>query len=141
MLAKVTNSESRDLFVRLTWDGQADFDVTVEEPLGATASYLIPRTVFGGSLIKNGYGAHPEEVYVCPRGFDGDYTVRINTIWIDSKKPVTRLTLETIAHEGTAKEQKTVTISSPTSSANPSSSICPRAGARKCSPSSTRPPR
>ncbi len=108
LLAKVTNSEARDVFIRLTWDGQADFDVTVEEPLGATASYLIPRTVFGGSMLKNGYGAHPEEVYSCPRGFDGDYTVRINTIWVDPSKPVTRLTLETIAHEGTAKEQKTI---------------------------------
>jgi hypothetical protein len=108
LLAKVTNSEARDLFIRLTWDGQADFDVSVEEPLGATASYAIPRTVFGGSMLKNGYGAHPEEVYVCPRGFDGDYTVRINTIWVDPSKPVTRLTLETIAHEGTAKEQKTI---------------------------------
>ncbi|MGP0067665.1 MAG: tetratricopeptide repeat protein [Isosphaeraceae bacterium] len=108
LLARVTNSESRDLYIRLTWDGQADFDLTVEEPLGATASYLIPRTVFGGSMLKNGYGAHPEEVYVCPRGFDGDYTIRISNIWVDPAKPVTRLTLETIAHEGTAKEKKTV---------------------------------
>jgi hypothetical protein len=108
LLAKVTDSESRDLYIRLTWDGQADFDMSVEEPLGATASFVIPRTVFGGSLLKNGYGAHPEEVYVCPRGFDGDYTVRISTIWADPSKPVTRLTLETIGHEGTAKEEKTV---------------------------------
>ena len=106
--AKVANSESRDVFIRLTWDGQADFDITVEEPLGVTASYEIPRTVFGGAMLKNGYGSHPEEVYVCPRGFDGDYTIRINTIWTDPNKPVTRLTLETIVHEGTAKEQKSV---------------------------------
>ncbi len=108
MLAKLTNSESRDLFIRLNWDGQADFDLSVEEPLGATASYLIPRTVFGGSVIKSGYGAHPEEVYVCPRGFDGDYTVKIENVFIDPSKPTTHLTLETIVHEGTAKEKKTV---------------------------------
>ncbi len=106
MLARVTNAQARDLYIRLTWDGQADFDLKVEEPLGATASYDMPRTVFGGSLLKNGYGGHPEEVYVCPRGFDGDYTVRIDTIWIDPAKPVTRLTLKTIAHEGTSVEQK-----------------------------------
>ena len=108
LLAKLTNSESRDLFIRLSWDGQADFDLSVEEPLGATASYLIPRTVFGGSVIKSGYGSHPEEVYVCPRGFDGDYTVRIENIFVDPGKPTTHLTLETIVHEGTAKEKKTV---------------------------------
>ena len=108
LLAGLTNSEARDLFIRLNWDGQADFDLSVEEPLGATASYLIPRTVFGGSVIKSGYGSHPEEVYVCPRGFDGDYTVRIENIFIDPGKPTTHMTLETIAHEGTAKEKKTV---------------------------------
>jgi hypothetical protein len=108
LLAKVTNSEARDLFVRLTWDGDADYDLTVEEPLGATATYETPRTVFGGSVIKNGYASHPEEVYVCPRAFDGDYTVSVNTIWTNPGKPVTRLTLEAIAHEGTNHEQKQV---------------------------------
>ena len=104
--AKLTASEARDLFVRLTWDGNADFDLVVNEPLGATASYQTPRTVFGGSLIKNGYGSHPEEVYVCPRAFDGNYTVRVTTIWTDPSKPVTRLTLETITHEGTPQQSK-----------------------------------
>ncbi len=104
--AKQTASEARDLFLRLTWDGNADFDLIVDEPLGATASFQTPRTVFGGALIKNGFGTHPEEVYVCPRAFDGDYAVRITTIWTDPSKPVTRLTLESITHEGTAHPKK-----------------------------------
>jgi hypothetical protein len=106
LLARLADAEARDVFIRLRWDGSADYDLAVEEPLGVTASYEMPRTVFGGSLIKNGYGTHPEEVYVCPRGFDGDYTVRISMIWSDPSKPVTGVTLETIAHEGTAQEQK-----------------------------------
>ena len=68
LMARLTDSEARDVFIRLIWDGHADFDLAVEEPLGVTASYQIPRTVFGGSVIKNGYGSHPEEVYVCPQG-------------------------------------------------------------------------
>jgi hypothetical protein len=108
LMAKLTASEARDLLVRLTWDGEADFDLLVEEPLGATAGYQTPRTVFGGSLIKNGYGSHPEEVYVCPRGFDGDYTIRVSAIWTNPSKPVTRLKLETFTHEGTAQETKQV---------------------------------
>ena len=36
---------------------------------------------FGGALIKNGYGLHPEEIYVCPRGFNGKYTIRVSKIW------------------------------------------------------------
>jgi len=106
LVASLAASEARDLYLRLTWDGQADFDLVVDEPLGATASYQTPRTVFGGSVVKNGYGSHPEEVYVCPRAFDGNYTVRVTTIWTNPSKPVTRLTLESITQEGTAHQKK-----------------------------------
>ena len=106
LLAKLTASQSRDLFVRLSWDGDADFDLLVDEPLGATASYQSPRTVFGGSILKNGYGSHPEEVYVCPRSFAGAYTIRVSLIYTNPDKPVTRLKLETITQEGTSGEKK-----------------------------------
>jgi hypothetical protein len=106
LLARLPDAEARDVFIRLTWDGEADFDLVVQEPLGALAQFSTPRTVFGGSIIKNGYGRHPEEVYVCPRGFDGDYTVRIATVYTDPKNPPTRLTVEAITHEGTAQELK-----------------------------------
>ncbi len=98
----------RDLYIRLTWDGYADYDLAVDEPLGVTASYDLPRTVFGGSILKNGYGLHPEEVYVCPRGFDGDYTIHIRTIALEDKKPTIRLKVETILHEGTPHEERRV---------------------------------
>jgi hypothetical protein len=113
LLAKLARSEARDVVIRLTWDGEADFDLIVDEPLGATAKYQSPRTVFGGSLITNGYGSHPEEIYVCPRAFDGDYRLRVSTIWTDPSKPVTRLTLETVAHEGSPEEKKQVYQISP----------------------------
>jgi hypothetical protein len=106
LLASLPASEARDVFVRLTWDGNADFDLVVHEPLDADVTYAMPRSVFGGSLIQNGYGSRPEEVYVCPRGFDGDYTIRINMIYNDPKKPTTRLNVETITHEGTPEEHK-----------------------------------
>jgi hypothetical protein len=108
LLNKLIESEARDVFVRLTWDGEADYDLAVEEPLGATANFETPRTVFGGAIIKNGYGSHPEEVYDCPRAFNGDYRIRIENIWTDPSKPVTRLTLETFTHEGTTQEKKQV---------------------------------
>jgi hypothetical protein len=107
LLNGLAASEARDVFIRLSWDGYADFDLVVDEPPGVTtASYDLPRTVAGGSIIKNGFGSHPEEVYVCPRGFGGDFTVHIRSIWADEKKPVVRLKLETIVHEGTPQEQK-----------------------------------
>jgi hypothetical protein len=106
LLSRLAAAESRDLYIRLTWDGNADYDLVVQEPLGATAQFSMPRTVFGGSIIKNGYGKNPEEVYVCPRGFDGDYTVRIVQVYEDPENPPTRLTLESITHEGTTNQAK-----------------------------------
>lgn len=114
LLARVTDAEYRDVFVRLTWTGDASLGLMVEEPLGATARDITPRTVFGGAVIKEGYGSHPESVYVCPRGFDGDYTIRIETIYNNPDKPALEATLELITHEGTAdekKETKTIQVS------------------------------
>jgi hypothetical protein len=108
LLASLPAAEARDVFIRLTWDGDADYDLIVEEPLGAQAQFSMPRTVFGGSILKNGYGSHPEEAYACPRGFDGPYTVRIATIYTDPKKLPTRLTVEAITHEGTPEEHREV---------------------------------
>jgi hypothetical protein len=119
LLARLTASQARDIFVRLSWDGDADFDLLVDEPLGATAAYQTPRTVFGGSIIKNGYHNNPEDVYVCPRGFDGDYSIRVATIYVNEAKPVTRLTLETITHEGTSVEKKETHTLSPDKSNAP----------------------
>jgi hypothetical protein len=106
LLAGLPDAEARDVYIRLSWDGNADYDLVVQEPLGATVTYLMPRSVFGGSLVQNGYGNRPDEIYVCPRGFDGDYTVRITMIYNDPKKPATRLNLETITHEGTPEEHR-----------------------------------
>jgi hypothetical protein len=106
LLQRLPESEARDVFVRLSWVGDADLDLAVDEPLGATARVRTPRTVFGGAIVKNGYGSHPEEVYVCPRGFDGEYTVHVETIWNNPDKPALQATLEIITHEGTPQEHK-----------------------------------
>ena len=53
------------------------------------------------------------------RGFDGDYSIRVSTIYTNPAKPVTRLTLETIAHEGASGEQKQTIDLSPDKSNKP----------------------
>ena len=102
----VAESEVRDVYVSLKWAGEADLDLVVEEPLGAIAQYQTPRTVFGGALIKNGFGKHPEEVYVCPRGFNGDYKIRVETIFNDESNPAKDIVMTVITHEGGADEQR-----------------------------------
>ena len=108
LLASLPDAKARDLFVRLRWVGDAGLDLAVEEPLGATACFATPRTVFGGSIVKDGYGNRPEDVYVCPRAFDGVYTIRVETAYNNDKKPATEATLEVITHEGTPEEHKEV---------------------------------
>ncbi len=105
LLDRLTKAEGRDLFVRLTWKGDAGLDLVVEEPLGAKATVLQPRTVFGGAIIKSGRGKHPESLYVCPRAFDGAYKIRVEVLYNDEKAPVTEARLEVISHEGTPEEQ------------------------------------
>ncbi|MGC8642902.1 MAG: tetratricopeptide repeat protein [Isosphaeraceae bacterium] len=131
LLARLPQAEARDVFIRLRWDGDADFDLIVQEPLGAQAQFTTPRTVFGGSIIKNGYGKNPEEIYVCPRGFDGEYTVRVDTIYSSSENPPTKLTLETITHEGTPQEEKQTHTLSPNASTNKPVVVTLKHGRRK----------
>lgn len=123
LLATLPDAEARDIFVRLTWLGDADLDLTVEEPLGATARMNAPRTVFGGSIVKNGYGNHPEEVYVCPRGFDGEYVIRIETIYNNPEKPALKAKVEVFTHEGTAEEHRESTEISVPSGSKPSDPV------------------
>ena len=115
MQDRISKATVRDLVVKLKWQGIADLDVTVDEPLGAQASYETPRTVFGGSLISNGRSTSAtktaEETYVCPRGFNGEYVINVKTIYNspeDPKQMIKSAELEVITHEGTSQEKKQV---------------------------------
>ncbi len=116
LLNRLPEIESRDLIVRLTWTGDAALELSVEESLGATCDHFTPRTVFGGSLIKEGRGRDKEAVYVCPRAFDGDYVIRVKVLYNDEKKPAQTAKLEIITHEGGDDEKildRTVSLTRP----------------------------
>ena len=104
--AHLQSSEPRDLFLRLTWKGDAGLELRVKEPLGAQASVAEPRTVFGGSIIKAGRGKHAESEYVCPLGFEGNYEVQVDTLYNNPKDPAHDVTLEVITHEGSPDEKQ-----------------------------------
>ena len=109
--ARLATALGRDLFIRLTWEGDADLDLHVGEPLGVTASHFLPRTVFGGAIVKEGRGKAREEVYVCPRAFDGDYTIHVESVYQDpAKPPVAAAKLEIITREGLPGEHKEIRV-------------------------------
>jgi hypothetical protein len=97
-------SEPRDVFLRLSWKGDAGLELSVKEPLGATATVAEPRTVFGGAIVKAGRGKHPESEYTCPQGFSGVYEVGIETLYNNSKDSARDVKLDVILHEGTDHE-------------------------------------
>ena len=109
LLARLNAAWGRDVYVRLSWEGKDDLDLLVDEPLGVTCQlFKTPRTIFGGSILVNGYGTHPEEVYVCPRGFDGTYTVRVEPIYQPTDTAAKVAQVEIVTNEGTPQEKRIV---------------------------------
>lgn len=80
LAAKVTSAKIRDLDIELSWSGPGDLDLFVEEPRGSECGFDRRRSAGGGIFVHDGFGPDQKntwERYVCPRGFAGDYRVRI----------------------------------------------------------------
>ena len=78
----------RDCVVKVTWTGDADIDVMVEEPGGTICSLRNPRTTSGGVILGDTSaraGVTPvrgySETYVCSKAFAGQYQVFLRRIW------------------------------------------------------------
>lgn len=78
----------RDVVVHVSWTGDAEIDLLVEEPAGTVCSFRSPRTPAGGILL----GADLSQVdrvgspggsaiYVAPQGFSGDYRALVRRVW------------------------------------------------------------
>jgi uncharacterized membrane protein YgcG len=76
----VNDALRRDIVVLVSWTGEADVDLLVEEPAGTWCTAQNPRSTSGGALISSDLPGVDEklqgrqvEAYVCPLGFDGKY--------------------------------------------------------------------
>jgi hypothetical protein len=99
-----------DLYLRLQWTGDADLDLSVEEPSGTTASVQDPQTRGGGVHRHDGYGPDPKncyEEYICPFGMPGVYIVRVRRI--DGTVVGNRAQLTVVRNQG-AKNETTETF-------------------------------
>lgn len=80
---ELADAKHRDCFVEVSWTGDADIDVLVEEPGGTICSRLNPRTTAGGVYFGDTYSTGKaasgsmKEQYVLPKGFSGDYRLII----------------------------------------------------------------
>ena len=109
----------RDCVFIVTWVGDADIDLYVKEPTDSICSVLAPQTIGGGVILGNqqvqvaqdAVEGSKSEVYVCPRGFAGDYRVVIEKVWGDVAGNQVRC--EGFVHYGTDKTryiEKTLTF-------------------------------
>jgi tetratricopeptide (TPR) repeat protein len=86
-LKQLQEAVVRDCVVKVSWTGDADVDVAVEEPSGTICSVSEPRTSGGGVKLGDVYATDAKsseetsEAYVCPKGFAGKYRVRIRRVW------------------------------------------------------------
>jgi hypothetical protein len=99
----------RDVIAKVTWTGDADVDVLVEEPSGTICSFRNPRTTAGGVMLgdtaarsiasKDGYS----EFYVCPEAFKGTYKMKLRRVW--GKITAGKVTVDLYTDYGTRKQR------------------------------------
>jgi hypothetical protein len=78
----------RDVLVKVTWSGDADVDLLVQEPSGTICSSRSQRTTSGGVMmgdehpsLSDGHNKEFSEIYVCPQGFNGKYRLMLRRAW------------------------------------------------------------
>lgn len=102
-------AEVRDCVIVVSWTGDADVDLFIEEPTGTICSYRNPRTTSGGLLLVDGATAGvpaddlKTEVYVCPQAFAGNYRLLVQRVW--GNVTADAVTVDIFAHKGTSYEQ------------------------------------
>jgi len=97
----------RDIVIDVSWTGDADIDIAVQEPTGSVCSVSAPRSVSGGTLLADGEaggdGTTHRERYVATQAFSGDYRVLVRRSW--GKVAADTVTAEITIHKGTDREQ------------------------------------
>ena len=94
----------RDCLVRVTWNGDAEIDMTVEEPAGTVCSLRNPRTTSGGVLLAS--NPHRDSItdegtteeFVVTKGFSGKYRMLLRRVW--GKPTAGKVTVEVYTHYG-----------------------------------------
>jgi hypothetical protein len=104
MTAAADRLRSRDLAVYLTWQGEADLDLEVKEPIGSVCTYLNRQTPAGGILIGGTLAERTHQSYVAAQAFPGDYEVTVRRVW---GRPLgSKATLEIVQHQGSRDETR-----------------------------------
>ena len=105
----------RDLVVNVSWTGDADIDVLVQEPPGTVCSRTSPRSTSGGQLLADDQcGAVPTgdtangrvqcERYTAAEAFPGTYTILVRRV--TGRVTADTITVQMTLFRGTDCEQR-----------------------------------
>jgi len=84
LTSTLADARQRDIEISLSWTGNADLDLLIEEPTGSICSFERQRTAGGGVFVHDGYGPDPKnayELYLCPQAMSGDYRLTVKHVW------------------------------------------------------------
>jgi hypothetical protein len=111
--AAIDEALIRDIELELSWNGDADIDLLVEEPAGTVCSLSSPRSSSGGVLLGDtdmpGDTGGPSDAiqrerYVAPQAFPGRYRMLVRRSF--GKVAADTITAELTLNRGTDREQK-----------------------------------
>jgi hypothetical protein len=108
--ARVDRALVRDIEVELSWNGDADIDMIVEEPPGTVCSLSSPRSGSGGTLLADSdatvdpTNTTHRERYVAAEAFPGTYRILVRRAW--GKVAADTVTATVVLYRGTDNEQR-----------------------------------
>jgi len=107
--AQIKQALVRDIRVRVSWNGDADVDLLVQEPSGSVCSIRNARTTAGGVMLGDSAARSAEttskgysEFYVCPEAFSGTYQMLLKRVW--GKITAGKVHVDVYSHVGTKQE-------------------------------------
>lgn len=71
----------RDLVIRLAWQGDADLDLVVREPVGSVCSVTNSQSIGGGILMGDSLRETGLETYTASEAFKGKYEISVKKVW------------------------------------------------------------
>ncbi len=108
--ARVDRALVRDIELELSWNGDADIDMIVEEPPGTVCSLSSPRSTSGGTLLADSdatvdpTNTTHRERYVAAEAFPGTYRILVRRAW--GKVAADTVTATVVLYRGTDNEQR-----------------------------------
>ncbi|MDR0521235.1 MAG: VWA domain-containing protein, partial [Planctomycetaceae bacterium] len=97
----IREAKSRDCVVTIEWTGDAGLDLMVCEPANSFCWFKNPRSLSGGMLktmpvigTASGTDDVKKIMYVCPKGFNGEYSLLIQRSWGNVANHLVKVSIE-----------------------------------------------